>query len=109
MFKYVDPKKILLGRDENRTERCAYYVPVLKTLKAMQDSVQGLMSVEHIYVSKADVLSDSCDGKVFMSNTFFQENPNCLKLVLYQGAFEVINPLGSVKKKHKILAVYSRC
>ena len=107
MFNYVEPKKILLGRDENRIERCAYYIPVLKTLKGMHrsDFWQGLISVDP-NVSKTDVLSDSCDGKVFMSNTFFQENPSCLKLVLYQDAFEVVNPLGSAKKKHKVLAVY---
>ena len=108
MFKYVEPKKILLGRDENRTERCAYYIPVLKTLKGMQESGfwQGLMSVDPNNVSKTDVLSDSCDGKVFMTNTFFQENPSYVKLVLYQDAFEIVNPLGSAKKKHKVLAVY---
>ena len=108
MFKFVEPKKIVLGRDENRTERCAYYIPVLKTLKGMLESSfwQGLVSVDPNNVSKTDVLSDSCDGKVFMSNTFFQENPSCLKLVLYQDAFEVVNPLGSAKKKHKVLAVY---
>lgn len=108
MFKYVEPKKVLLGRDENRTERCAYYIPVLDTLKGMLESCfwRGLMSVDPNDVSKTDVLSDSCDGKVFLSNTFFQENPNCLKLVLYQDAFEVVNPLGSAKKKHKVLAVY---
>lgn len=53
-----------------------------------------------------DVLSDGCDCKVFMSNTFFQGNPNCLKLVLYQDAFKVVKPLGCAKKKHKVLAVY---
>lgn len=41
-----------------------------------------------------------------LSNTFFQENPSCLKLVLYQDAFEVVNPLASAKNKHKVLAVY---
>lgn len=29
-----------------------------------------------------------------------------LKLILYQDAFEVLNPLGSAKKKHKIVGVY---
>lgn len=43
---------------------------------------------------------------MFRSNTFFCENPDCLKLVLYQDAFEVVNPLGSAKKKHKLLAAY---
>lgn len=64
------------------------------------------MSVDHHNVSKTDVLSDSCDGKVFMSNTFFQENQTCLNLVLYQDAFKVVNPLGSAKNKHKVLAAY---
>lgn len=40
------------------------------------------------------------------SNQFFLENPECLKLILYQDAFEIVNPLGSVKKKHKVVAVY---
>lgn len=108
MFKYVEPKKVFLGRDENRTERFAYYVPVLNTLKGMLDSSfwQGLMLGDPNDVSKTDVLCDCHDGKVFMSNTFFQENPSCLKLVLYQDAFEVVNPLGSAKTKHKVLAVY---
>lgn len=107
-FTYVEPRKIMLGRHENRTEKCAYYVPVLKTLNSTLESGfwQGPMSVDPHNICKTDFLSDSFDGKVFMSNTFFQENPNCLKLVLYQNAFEVVNPLRSAKKKHKVLAVY---
>ena len=33
-------------------------------------------------------------------------HPSSLRLILYQDSFEVVNPLGSGKKKHKILAVY---
>lgn len=29
-----------------------------------------------------------------------------LKLILYQDDFEVVNPFGSAKKKHKIVGVY---
>lgn len=32
--------------------------------------------------------------------------PSSLGLILYQDSFEVVNPLGSGKKKHKVLAVY---
>ncbi|CAI5685968.1 unnamed protein product [Oreochromis niloticus] len=108
VFKYVEPRKVFLGRDENRMERFAYYVPLLNTLKSMLESSfwQGLISVDPNNVSRPDVLRDCCDGNVFVSNKFFQENPHCLKLVLYQDAFEVVNPLGSAKKKHKVLAVY---
>ncbi|XP_058268078.1 uncharacterized protein LOC131366977 [Hemibagrus wyckioides] len=108
IFKYVEPKRVFLGRDENRAERFAYYVPALNTLKNMLGSHfwQGLMSVDANDVSLPDVLCDTHDGKVFTSNTLFQEDPTCLKMVLYQDAFEVVNPLGSAKKKHKVLAVY---
>lgn len=38
VFKYVEPKKVFLGRDENSTEIFAYNVPVLNTLKSMMES-----------------------------------------------------------------------
>ena len=34
------------------------------------------------------------------------ENQECLKLILYQDAFEIVNPIGSATKKHKVVAVY---
>lgn len=54
----------------------------------------------------SDVLTDVSDGQIFKSNDFFVQNPSSLKLVLYQDAFEVVNPLGSAKTRHKVLAVY---
>lgn len=53
-----------------------------------------------------DILSDISDGQIFEHKDFFVQNPSCLKLVLYQDAFEVVNPLVSAKTKHKVLAVY---
>lgn len=41
VFQYVEPKRILLGRDENRTEQFAYYVPVKDTLKCLLNSDFG--------------------------------------------------------------------
>lgn len=38
IFKYLAPKWVFLGRDENRAERFAHYVPVLNTLKNMLGS-----------------------------------------------------------------------
>jgi len=36
----------------------------------------------------------------------FVSNPDSFKVMLFQDAFEVANPLGSAKQKHKVLAVY---
>lgn len=107
-FNYVEPKTVLLGRDENRKDRFAYYVPVKETLKCLlqSDMWQDCMSEEHPTDTPTDVLTDVTDGQMFKSNEFFVQNPSGLKLVLYQDAFEVVNPLGSAKTRHKILAVY---
>ena len=43
---------------------------------------------------------------MFKSNPFFIENHNALQILLFQDACEISNPLGSAKKKHKLLAVY---
>jgi len=51
-------------------------------------------------------LNDITDGEAFRTNQFFVQNPSALRIILYQDSFEVANPLGSGKKKHKILAVY---
>lgn len=52
-----------------------------------------------------DVLSDCTDGQILKCRDVSQDNPS-LQLLLYQDAFEVVNPLDSARKKHSILAVY---
>lgn len=100
MFKYVVPKAVRLGYDENVRQRIAYYIPVKQTLIRLLESELWKNSTD------ACVLSDICDGQVFKSNQFFIANPGGLKLILYQDAFEVVNPLGLAKKAHRVLAVY---
>lgn len=106
-FNYVEPKKIFLGRDENRKDRFAYYVPLRETLRCLLESDLWQKSEEPSTEPPVDVLCDISDSKLFKSNDFFGQNPSCLKLVLYQDAFEVANPLGSARTKHKVLAVYA--
>lgn len=52
------------------------------------------------------VLEDVSDGQNVKDNLLIQQCPSSLSLMLYQDSFEVVNPLGSGKKKHKILAMY---
>lgn len=107
MFKYIEPKKVPLGKDEHMTERFAYYIPIKETLSNLLESKLWKNSLsQQSGETDSDVLGDISDGQNFKSNQFFTENPGCLKLILYQDAFEIVNPLGSAKKKHKLLAVY---
>jgi hypothetical protein len=45
------------------------------------------------------------DGNVFKENSIFSETKS-VSIILYKDAFEVVNPFGSAKKKHKMVGVY---
>ncbi|MEQ2280339.1 hypothetical protein AMECASPLE_018701 [Ameca splendens] len=64
-FNYVEPKKMFLGRDENRTDRFAYYVPLRETLKCLLESDLRPKTEEPSTESPADVLCDISDRKLF--------------------------------------------
>lgn len=53
-----------------------------------------------------DYLSDYSDGTYFKEHPFFNVNPHALRLNFYEDEFEVVNPLGSKKTKHKLCAFY---
>ena len=50
------------------------------------------------------MLHDVNDGLLFKSNPMFKNES--FQIILYQDAFEIVNPLGSARKKHKVLGVY---
>lgn len=51
-------------------------------------------------------LSDYSDGTYFKERPFFKVNPQALRLHFYEDEFEVVNPLGSKRSKHKLCAFY---
>ncbi|XP_067281113.1 uncharacterized protein [Pseudorasbora parva] len=107
MFRYTEPVKLYLGRDETRSQRFAYYVPLKDTLTCLLESdLWRNCAAQDTCLQCTDVFCDVSDGQVYKNNEFFSQNPSCLKLILYQDSFEVVNPLGSAKSKHKVLAVY---
>ncbi|KAF4520208.1 hypothetical protein B566_EDAN003921, partial [Ephemera danica] len=53
----------------------------------------------------SNVLRDYTDGTVYKEK-YKTENDHCLDLILYSDEFEVANPIGYSRVKHKILAFY---
>jgi len=94
-----------IGADEAGRERFFQYVPIKETLNSLlsQSVVKDQYRQSN---SQTDVLTDVLDGKTVKDNMLLNESPLSLSIILYQDSFEVANPLGSGKKKHKILAVY---
>lgn len=46
------------------------------------------------------------DGEVYNHIVCQNANEHTISVILYQDAFEIVNPLGSAKTIHNILAVY---
>lgn len=107
VFKFVAPECISLGKYRN-TERFFFYIPILKTLDVLLQNKNVLnrcLSPSN-EIKPDNILSDFTDGLVFKNNSFFREHPTCLKIIMFQDAFELCNPLGSSRKKHKIVGIY---
>lgn len=108
-FAYVHPENVFLVTNEHRRDSYAQYTPLHDTLRAiLKDPVvwEECVKSQNRRVSDG-VLSDISDGSVFKSNELFlQAGDIILKLILYQDAFEVVNPLGSARKKHKLVGVH---
>lgn len=105
-FNFVEPIKVGISSDNDASTRFYYYVPILGTLK-------NLLTVESIFqqVTDTDIntntfYQDITDGDVHKKNIFFCENQFSIKIILYQDAFEICNPLGSARKKYKIVGIY---
>ncbi|XP_036150185.1 uncharacterized protein LOC118648076 isoform X1 [Monomorium pharaonis] len=103
---YVAPKKMKLDTDAEGKESFFYYVPILKTIKAMyaDKCIEAFLDLP--LPSSTDIFQDFIDGKMFKKNEFFAKNPKAIKIILYQDGFEIVNPIGSARTKHKILGVY---
>jgi hypothetical protein len=105
-FDYVTPLSIRLGRDKDNIDRHYHYVPIKETITTLFKDLTMQKQYEMQRDPKPGIYEDFQDGEVFKTNELFSNVSGALSLILYQDAFEVVNPLGSAKTKHKILAVY---
>lgn len=104
----MDPVSIYLGQNQSGKESFAQYIPIKQNLEALFCCKSVIEQHENTRseVRAKYILCDVWDGRNTEGNVLFKADTDSLALILYQDAFEVANPLGSGKKKHKILAVY---
>ena len=51
-------------------------------------------------------MEDFCDGTYSSENSVLQQHPNALQILLNTDSLEIVNPIGSHTKKHKIDVFY---
>lgn len=107
-FHYVSPRKLFLGVDNTGISRFSQYIPIKESLVALFMQKSMVFQYNQSCKNQTDntQMNDICHGSLYSSNPLFNSRNAALSIILYQDAFEVANPLGSGKKKHKILAVY---
>ncbi|XP_044220472.1 uncharacterized protein LOC122990957 [Thunnus albacares] len=101
-FSVVMPIEFVLKNDK----QTVMYVPILQmlqTLLANKDILEKAMSPETNLTQKYNSFRD---GSCFKSNSLLKEQIFTIVLFLYIDDFEVANPLGTSRNKHKLCAIY---
>lgn len=113
-FKMISTKSIVLGHHLKKSKNVVsrvkdhgYIIPLRELVAALHNLPEFLYWCQHTHVSQGNLMTDICDGQYVKNNPFFQQNPNALQIVLYNDDIEIVNPLGTHVKKHKITLFYA--
>lgn len=96
----MEPESLLLTDKHGKNAKYFQYVPILETVehffrdKSVQEEI-----LKDPKPQEDGVLRDFTDGNIYKKNAFFKINNNGLKIIIYQDAFEVVNPIGAAKKE----------
>ncbi|XP_064470088.1 uncharacterized protein LOC135384833 [Ornithodoros turicata] len=102
---FVEPRTVVLGTNEHGRCDQFHYVPICEALR-------NILEVPVIYSDfcrsqrEANYLSTVFDGKAFQNHSYFKGDEKKICVQLYADEFEVCDPLGSKRDKHKLLGVY---
>lgn len=104
-FSVVLPVTIKLGRNNFHKICNFHYVPIIETVQSVFQDKSFVEQFSTPYDKVDGLLRDISCGSRCTNNDFLKNN-DTLKIILFQDAFEVCNPLGSSKIKQKMLGVY---
>lgn len=106
-FHVIEPVEYIL---DPQTKRSFQYVPILKSLQQillqkhiLQNIVDGHQEPQS---GNGKQYRSFRDGLHFLNNEFLVGEDLKISLCLYIDDFEVCNPLGTSRKKHKLCCVY---
>lgn len=103
-FSVVESLEYILDSKDGKTYQ---YVPVLQSLSQLLQNCDIVQTIVKNAVSSTS--GQYCtfrDGSHFKENAFFASEELRLSLLLYCDDFEICNPLGTSRKKHKVTAIY---
>ena len=111
---YVAPQEVVLGKQFvtkngvlKEMSHLGYIVPFEASLKNLLEMPEVWHHVENPhFTDSSEFLFDVCDGKYIRAHPLFSRNSRALQIVVNTDDLEIVNPLGSHVKKHKITVFY---
>ncbi len=111
--KLISPEEVLVGSESKTVngetreiKKLGYYVPFKESIQALLQLPEVLRAVQTSHYSQNDMMHDICDGTFIREHTVFQQNVNALQIILNHDDMEIVNPLGTHVKKHKLSMFY---
>ncbi len=108
-FGLLEPVEVLLTKRFKTTNGTliekssyGYFVPLEQNLKQLLSMPEIWKYIQNPHYSQTDLKRDVCDGEYIKNHPLFKRNPKALQLCLNTDDLEVVNPLGSHIKKHKV-------
>ena len=109
----VNPIEIVLGSALQlkhgrimKLVRTGCYIPFIESLVSLLEMPEVKHFVENPHQSHSDFMYDVVDGEYIREHPLFIRNPRALQIFLHTDDIEVVNPLGSHVKKHKLCMFY---
>ena len=103
-FLYIEPKAYTLSPIGVKPFEQFHYIPLKQTLQTYVNLEHVKFQIMNPYISQcasSSSYTDMSDGEIFKNTT-----DDMIKIILYTDEFEVCNPIGSYRKKHKRMAFY---
>lgn len=107
-LRLIEPVHHILRSPSGHKIGTYSYVPITEVLSnyCLHEDIFDENQANDYLERDPDYLSDYTDGTCFKEHPLFKVNPHALRLHFYEDEFEVVNPLGSKKTKHKLCAFY---
>lgn len=85
-----------------------YYVPFLENIQALLSMPELDLPFDLHLDDRGECRSDILDGNYAKSHPYLRLHPDAVAIMLYVDDFEVVNPIGSHNKKHKLTVYYAQ-
>ncbi len=101
----IEPVEYILDSTEKKSFQ---YIPILPLLSQLVNNshIQNTILQNKKPSDASSGYKSFNDGSLLRENSFLCEDELKLPLILYIDDFEICNPLGTSRKKHKVTAVY---